>query len=256
MTLVLVKGAGEHATGAAHRLFRCGFRVVMTELERPTAVRLRVSFCTAVYEGAIEVEGVPARGYALEDFAGIDGSHVPVVVDPECTLLRLKPDVVLDARILKRNADTRIDQAPLVIGYGPGLQVGRDVHYAVETNRGHDLGRILTEGEAAPDTGVPGVLGGHGRARVLRAPGAGVFTCVRTIGDLVEEGELVASVGGVAVRAGVGGVLRGHAYPGSPVQAGQKVGDVDPRGVVEACRTLSDKARTLSGAVLELVCSR
>jgi xanthine dehydrogenase accessory factor len=254
---ILVKGAGEQASGTAHRLVRAGFRVAMTETAAPAAVRRAVSFCQAVFDGATEVEGVRARLWSLDDAGRLDThdwAHVPVFVDPDGRLIPLwRPDVVIDARLLKRNLDNRLEHAPLVIGLGPGLVAGRDVHVVVETNRGHDLGRLIRDGAAAADTGVPGTIGGEGARRVLRAPRDGVVEGVRRIGDRVVAGDLVARVDGAPVTSALHGVVRGLVHPDVAVRAGQKLGDVDPRGEPGHCDTLSDKTRTISGAVLEAV---
>ena len=254
---VLVKGAGEQASAVGHRLFRAGYRVVMTDLARPTLIRRTVSFGSAMYEGAIEIEGVPGRLHALADVpmpASGDWDHVVVCVDPEARLVaRWRPDVVVDARILKRNLDNSPADAGLVIGLGPGFEAGRHVHYVVETNRGHDLGRIIAHGASQSDTGEPGGIGGYTHERLLRAPADGVFETTRAIGETLLSGDVVAMVAGRPVRAGVGGTLRGLLWPGLPVTAGMKVGDVDPRGDVRMCRTISDKARAISGSVLEIV---
>lgn len=258
---VLIKGAGEHATATAHRLFRSGFRVVMTELERPTAVRRAVSFCTAVIDGETTVEGVLARRFEPsepgDDLSKLDllsSMYVPVLVDSTARVRELfRPHVIVDARISKRNLDNRIDDAPLVIGYGPGLRAGEDVHAVVETMRGHDLGRIILSGEAAANTGVPGPIAGESSRRLLSAPVAGELKAVRGIGDLLEPGDLVCTVGGEEVTAAIGGVLRGLILPGSSVREGQKIGDIDPRGDVRYCHTISDKARCISGSTLEIV---
>lgn len=254
---VLIKGAGEQASATAHRLFRCGYRVAMTDLERPTAIRRTVAFCTAIYEGEIEVEGVRGvRATAEEVVAGAaDGwPHIPVCVDPASRLVALwRPDVVVDARILKTNLDNRRDDAPLVIGLGPGLVAGRDVHFVVETMRGHDLGRIIANGPSSSDTGEPGEIGGYTHERVVRAPVDGVFTSSRRIGERVASGEVLGSVAGVEMKAQIAGVLRGLLWPGLPVTEGFKVADVDPRGDASMCTTLSDKARIISGSVLEIV---
>jgi xanthine dehydrogenase accessory factor len=254
---ILVRGAGELASAAAHRLFRCGFRVAMTDLASPTAVRRTVSFCTAITDGSAQVEGVRGVRYTLAEadlLPGFAWDQVPVFVDPEGRLRTLwKPDVVVDARMLKRNADDRIDEAGLVIGLGPGLEAGRDVHFVVETHRGHHLGRIIAHGCAAGDTGEPGEVGGYTRERVLRAPVAGRFETTRRIGDLVSAGEPVVAVGGREVCSAIDGLLRGLLPAGLEVTAGQKLGDVDPRNDRSFCHTLSDKARTISGSVLEIV---
>ena len=278
---VLIKGAGEQASATAHRLFRCGFRVVMTELERPMAVRRTVSFCSAVRDHEIEIEDV--RGVlhhleqdgALEEF---DWSHIPVFVDPMCRLRAIwKPDVIIDARILKLNLDNNCGDADLVIGLGPGLEAGRDVHYVVETHRGHHLGRIIARGSAASNTGQPGDIGGYTHERVLIAPVGGVFDSQQTIGSVVQAGDVMGKVAGervptgmaaglsgeisgglstgmsIGVSAGISGVVRGLLASGSEVAAGQKLGDIDPRGDPTFCYTLSDKGRTISGSVLEIL---
>ena len=254
---VLVKGAGEHATGTAHRLFRCGFQVAMTEIPEPTAVRRWVAFATAVQAGSVQVEGVLAERWSLSSaatLADFHWRHVPVFVDPQATLLvHWQPQVVIDARILKQNLDNHLHQAPLVLGYGPGLRAGRDVHFAVETCRGHDLGRIISSGEAAADTGVPGSIGGSTASRVLRSPGEGAVEVLRDIGSLVEAGELLARVGDSELRAGVSGVVRGMIHPDTRVTRGLKLGDVDPRADPASCSTISDKARCISGAALEII---
>ena len=254
---ILIKGAGEHASGTAHRLFRAGFRVAMTEVAWPAAVRRAVSFCAAIQHGVTCVEGVPARAWDLSDAPALeafDWTHVPVLVDPDGRLLASwRPDVVIDGRILKRNRDNSLDDAPLVIGLGPGLEAGRDVHLVVETSRGHDLGRVIEHGAAAPDTGVPGRIAGFGVERVLRAPAEGVLETERRIGDLVRAGDRIAAVAGLPVPAAIPGVIRGLLRGGHRVTAGQKIGDIDPRGDVGYCWTLSDKTRTISGAVLEAV---
>ena len=254
---VLIKGAGEQASATAHRLFRCGYRVAMTDLARPTAIRRTVAFCSAIYEGEIEVEGVRGVRSMVEAAAALPAAewpHIPVCVDPEARLVTLwRPDVIVDARILKGNLDNRRDDAPLVIGLGPGLEAGRDVHYVVETMRGHDLGRIIASGTSSSDTGEPGEIGGYTHERVVRAPADGVFTSRRRIGERIEAGDVLGSVAGVELRAQIAGVLRGLLWPGLTVTAGFKVADVDPRGDASMCTTLSDKARIISGSVLEIV---
>jgi len=256
---VLIKGAGEHASGTAHRLLRCGYRVAMTELPSPKAVRRTVSFCRAVFDGRTTVEGVEAVSYRLDDaesLAAFDAAHIHVFVDPECRLRNLwRPDVVIDARILKHNLDNRLDDAPLVIGYGPGLVAGEDVHFVIETHRGHDLGRIITSGAAAPDTHTPGPIEGRTTERILRSPGEGAFETSRSIGDTLSKGDIIGVVDSREVIATLDGMLRGLIHPGSHVTGGQKIGDIDPRGAGVSCTTLSDKARTISGSALEIICS-
>lgn len=256
---VLIRGAGEHASATAHRLVRCGLRVAMTEVEAPTAVRRAVAFCAAVWDGEATVEGIRGALWRIEDAGALTRfafDHVPVFVDPDAATGRIwRPDVVVDARILKRNDGTSIADAPLVVALGPGYEAGRDAHIVIETNRGHDLGRLLTTGAATPDTGVPGTIAGVRHERVLRAPADGHFEEVRAIGERVRAGDIVGRVGGVPLRTTIDGALRGLVRSGVPVTTGLKVGDVDPRGDVGACYTLSDKARTISGSVLEAILS-
>lgn len=253
---VLVRGAGEHATGTAHRLFRCGFRVVMTEIAQPLVVRRPVSFAAAIFHGECIVEGVAARYYTTLP-PGFDWSHVPVLVDPgaDCRVA-LRPDVLIDARILKRNIDTAITDAPLVIGCGPGFVTGRNCHVAIETNRGHDLGRVIRDGEPEADTGIPGVIAGYAAERCFRAPGDGIFQSSREVGEMVVAGAVMGRVDEMPVIAAIGGVVRGLLYSGTTVTAGVKLGDIDPRGKREYCFTLSDKTRCISGAAVETILTR
>ncbi|MFN8471568.1 MAG: selenium-dependent molybdenum cofactor biosynthesis protein YqeB [Anaerolineae bacterium] len=255
--LVLIRGAGDLATGVAVRLHRAGFLVVMTELEHPLAVRRTVSFAQAVYDNTLTVEGITARCVPLRDARAVLASHeVPVVVDPDGTSLTLlHPDVVVDARLAKRNLGTRIDDASLVIGLGPGFTAGVDCHAVIETNRGHNLGRVIWEGPAEPNTGVPARIGGADVARILRAPVAGEVVPLRRIGDVVAQGDVVARVGGVDVVAAVEGILRGMVHGGVRVEAGTKLGDVDPRAEASFIHTVSDKSLAIGGGVLEAILS-
>lgn len=256
---VLIKGAGDLASGTAHRLWQAGFDIVMLELPQPLVVRRSVSFASAVYEGAASLEGVQARccrGIEEADRIGglLEKRVIPVFIDPEGKLIHIyQPDVLVDAILAKRNTGTSIGDAPLVIGLGPGFTAGKDVHAVIETKRGHDLGRVLYEGSAVPNTGVPGNIAGFALERVFRAPAGGKFTTSKKIGDLVKEGETVAAVNDVPVKAAISGVIRGLLYPGLEVKAGAKIGDVDPRGEeIDVC-TISDKARAVAGGVLEAI---
>ncbi len=243
-------------TGAAHCLAACGFRVCVTEILQPLAVRREVSFCEAVFEGRKEVEGIIAeRASGLEEIQRIWGEgKVALVVDPSCSVREsLQPDVLVDAILAKKNTGTRIGDAPLVIGLGPGFLAGRDAHRVIETNRGHNLARIIEAGEAEPDTGIPGEIAGYARERVLRAPAGGILIAVRRIGDPVQEGETIARIEGVSLDSKISGVLRGILHDGLQVEKGMKVGDVDPRGIREHCFTISDKARAIGGAVLQAI---
>ena len=252
-TLVVVRGAGDLGTGCIVRLVRSGFRVVALETAMPSAIRRTVCLSEAVYEGEATVEGIRAVRHDAAPGAWRD-LEVPVLVDPECRILqRLAPLALVDAIVAKRNLGTRIDMAPVVVALGPGFDAGRDVHAVVETNRGHDLGRVLLSGSAEPNTGVPGLIAGQAAGRVVHAPAAGVAVPLRAIGDTVEAGEPLLSVGGTVVPTAIAGVVRGMIRPGLEVPAGLKVADVDPRFVKESCFTVSDKARAVAGGVLEAI---
>jgi xanthine dehydrogenase accessory factor len=259
LTLV-IKGAGEMASGVAHCLHRAGFtRLLMLELPAPLAVRRTVCFCEAVYDGRQTVEGVTAvlAPEAKAVRSAWRRGRIAVRVDPGWTALgEGLPDVVVDATLAKRNLGTRAAEAPLVIALGPGFTAGRDAHMVVETQRGHYLGRLLTAGRAAPDTGVPGAIAGVDIDRVLRAPAAGAFEPLVSIGQMVSRGAAIGSVGGRRVTAAVSGVLRGLIRPGIAVAPGMKLGDIDPRGDIGTVGTLSEKARSLGGAVLLAVMMR
>ena len=258
--IIVIKGAGEMATGLACRLFRANFRhLVMLETDMPMAVRRSVSFCEAVYDGAIPVEGITARrAETSSDIPRIwDTGEIPVLVDPGWDVIQdLVPHVVIDAIIAKKNLGTDKQEAPLVIGLGPGFSAGEDVHCVIETNRGHDLGRIIETGPAQADTGVPGTICGMSSERVLRAPCAGVFTASCTIGDLVTKGQILGHVDRMPVTALIDGMVRGLIRNKTRVPLRCKVGDIDPRGAAASCSTISEKARAVGGAVLEAILHR
>lgn len=254
--MILIRGAGDIASGIAIRLYRSGFAVVMTDTALPTAIRRTVSFSGAITSGSQTVEDVTARlAGSVDETAGIlGGGDIAVLVDEGCTCLEaLRPDAVVDAILAKRNLGTTMDMAPAVIGVGPGFTAGVDCHAVVETMRGHTLGRVYYEGSALPNTAVPGLIGGFAGERVLRAPADGVFRQLREIGELVESGETVGTVDGKPMRCTISGVLRGILADGTPVTRGMKSGDVDPRGNVENCYTVSDKALAVGGGALEAV---
>jgi xanthine dehydrogenase accessory factor len=254
--LVLVLGGGDLGTGVAHRLWRCGFRVVIGELAQPTAVRRTVAFASAVYEGNVEVEGIHAAFAADEPEAArlLHQGVVPVMIAESKSLpSMLKPHIIVDARMAKRNIGTSIGDAPIVIGLGPGFRAGQDAHAVIETNRGHHLGRVIFVGTAEPNTGIPGAVTGHTRDRVLWSPSHGTLRTEATIGEFVAKGQHVASVEDAHIPAPIQGVVRGLAHNGLQVETGQKVGDVDPRGVRDYCFTISDKARAVAGGVVEAI---
>jgi xanthine dehydrogenase accessory factor len=260
--LVVIKGAGDLASGIALRLHRTGFPVVMTETAHPLAVRRRVSFAEAVYAGSCEVEGIKARLCTLEAVtAVVEVGEIPVLVDPQThSCVQLRPFALVDAVMAKRNTGTRLDDAPFVVALGPGFTVGVDCHAIIETNRGHDLGRVLWQGSAEPDTGTPGeVTGVGGRAsRVLRASSVGFIEALAEIGDVVQEGDALAMVhspDGTSsqVLSPFTGVLRGIIHPSVAVDVGMKIGDVDPRATKRHCFTVSDKSLAIGGGVLEAI---
>ena len=258
---VLVRGAGDLATGAAIRLFRCGFPVVMTEIERPLMVRRSVAFAQAVYDGETVVEGVRAVRCTLEHIAQLDAGVIPVLVDPDAACgKQLRPGVVVDAIMAKRNTGTRMHDAGLVIALGPGFTAGVDCHAVVETNRGHNLGRVLWQGSAEADTGRPGALPGvhPGAQRALYAPVDGHVLPRAEIGDRLRAGEVIAVIespggGELPIEAAFDGVLRGLIHPAVHVTEGMKIGDVDPRIQPAYCFSVSDKSLAIGGGVLEAV---
>lgn len=251
--VVLIKGGGDLATGIAHRLFRCGFGVVITEIAEPTVIRRTVAFAQAVFTGQAAVEGVTAVLSSADNALSIIKQRkIPVVIDPcAASIKTLTPWAVIDAIVAKRNLSTSMNQAPIVIGVGPGFTAGQDVHAVVETMRGHELGRVYLQGAALPDTGIPGEIGGYTKERLLRAPIAGKFQAICQIGDQVEAGQIIANVDEAFIYAEIRGIVRGMLQNGLNVKAGFKVGDIDPRCRPEHCFTISDKARSIGGGVLE-----
>jgi xanthine dehydrogenase accessory factor len=256
---IVIKGGGEMASGVATRLFRAGLRrILMLEIPAPLAVRRTVCFSEAVYDGRQVVEDIPARlVHGREELEGVwrEGC-IAVAVDPRWNLMHaLRPRVTIDALVSKRNTGTRLDEAPLVLALGPGFTAGVDAHVVIETRRGHNLGKVYREGAAEANTGVPGTIGGYTVERLLRSPTAGVVHTNRRIGEKVRSGETLLEVNGMPVVAAISGVLRGLIRPGITVDAQCKLGDIDPRGEPDYCRTVSEKARALGGAVLEVICA-
>ncbi|MDY2987269.1 MAG: selenium-dependent molybdenum cofactor biosynthesis protein YqeB [Peptoniphilus sp.] len=253
--LIIIRGAGDIATGSIQRLHRSGFKVLCLEVAQPTAIRRTVALSDAIYVGETRVEDIVARRvetiYEIEN--AFEDGVVPVMVDPECKILEeLEPDVVVDAILAKKNLGTRIDMAKGTVALGPGFIAGEDVDIVIETNRGHDLGRLIFEGPAAPNTNRPGNIDGFTRERVLYAPKTGKIINRHDIGDIVEQGEVIATVEGGEVTAKISGILRGIIRNGTEVFEGMKIGDVDPR-ITTNPKTISDKARALGGATLEAV---
>lgn len=252
--LVVIRGAGDIATGIALRLLHANIRVVMTDIAAPTAIRRTVCFSQAIPEGSFEVEGFCAvRADSTEEVERIlENSGIPVLVDPNCTCLSaLKPDGLVDAILAKRNLGTRITDAPIVVGVGPGFCAGRDCHAVVETMRGHYLGRVIYDGEPIPNTNIPGLIGGYAGERVLRAPCDGVFHPLLSIGTQVRQGEIAAMVGDTPMLCTIDGILRGILPEGTQVFRGMKSGDIDPRCALDHCFCASDKALAVGGGVLE-----
>lgn len=270
--LIICRGGGDLATGIVHRLFRAGFPVLVLETDSPAAIRRQVSFSEAVYDGMATVEGVTAERIASANRASVnhvlEEGRVPLLVDPEgSSIPLLKPDIVVDAIIAKKNLGTAKEMAPLVIGVGPGFTAGEDVDLVVESMRGHNLARIFTTGSALPNTGIPGNIGGFTKERVLHAEAAGYMKNIRQIGDIVEKGEEIARIyekmtedgtfsgSYVSVEASISGIIRGLIREGYHFQKGFKIADIDPReSELANCFTISDKARSIGGSVLEAVC--
>jgi len=255
--VILIRGAGEMASGVAHRLHQSHFKMCMVEIPQPLAVRREVSFCEAIYDGEKEVEGVRAKLISKpEQIQAVwKEGKIPVLVDPDLKKTKqfLKADVLVDAIMAKKNMGTQIDDAPLVIGLGPGFTARKDVHFVIETNRGHHLGKVIRSGSAEPDTGIPGDIGGYTVQRVLRTMKKGIFHPQKSIADRVNKGSVVAVVDDFPVIAGISGLVRGLLREGVEVKKGMKVGDIDPRGKRELCFTISDKARAIGGGVLEAI---
>lgn len=253
---ILMKGAGDLASGIAYRLIKGGYDVLMTETLVPTTVRRAVAFSRAVYENEVLIEGV--KGYlvhSMEEIMKIQKAKaIPVIVDDKALILKeYQPDVVVDAIIAKDNLGTTIMDAPLVIGVGPGFEAGVDCHAVIETKRGHYLGKVILEGCAIPNTGVPGSIGGYTTERIIRATANGEFSPVVRIGDMVKKEQVLAFSGGEPIYALMSGIVRGMLQPGVIVKIGMKCGDIDSRCEIDHCFTISDKARNISGSVLEVI---
>lgn len=260
--LIIIRGGGDLATGTIYKLHQCGFCLLVLELSMPSCIRRTVSFCEAAVDGRCTVEEVTAqKAVTIEEAYDIYlKGEVPLMIDENGDrITQLRPAVVVDAILAKRNLGTKITDAPVVIGVGPGFCAGKDVHAVIETKRGHDLGRVIYEGEAAANTGVPGIIAGYGKERVIHAPAGGTLFIIHGIGETVKKRETVAVIhtkegGEVPVTATLDGLIRGMIREGYPVKKGLKIADIDPRITeVENCHKISDKARCIAGGVLEAI---
>ena len=262
--LIIVRGGGDLATGSVYKLKKSGFPVLILEVANPSAIRRNVAFCEAVYQGSQTVEDMTCYlADSLEQAAQfLMEGKLTVLVDPTGeSIAKLKPLAVVDAILAKKNMGTNRVMAPITIGLGPGFTAGEDVDAVVETKRGHHLGRVLWEGSAVPNTGIPGIIGGYGKERVIHCPAKGILRNVKKITDTVSKGEVIAVVeaeeGLVPVEATLDGILRGLIRDGYPVKPGFKMADIDPRlDELDNCFTISDKARCIAGGVLEAILQR
>jgi xanthine dehydrogenase accessory factor len=256
--LIVIRGGGDLATGVVYRLHKAGFPIIVLELPRPLVVRRRVALATAVLEGQVQIEDISGQlVHAVDEAVELAQTGIiPVLVAPKLPHKQLPVNVLVDARMAKRNIDTSADQAPLVVALGPGFIAGVDCHAVIETMRGHTLGRVIWEGSALPNTGTPGTVAGKSVERVLRAPAEGIVEWLFEIGDLVNEGDPLGYVGEMPVIAPFDGVLRGLIAPGTLAGKNLKIGDLDARAEVSACFTISDKALAIGGGVLEAVLTK
>lgn len=253
---VWIKGAGDLASGIATRLYRCGFEIVMTDIPVPTTVRRTVAFSPCVYQGNAKVEDIEAVFCKNQEEIHLAhrSKKIAVVIDPDRKMqTEYAPKIVVDAIIAKRNIATSKDEAGIVIGVGPGFEAGVDCDAIVETKRGHELGKVIWRGSAIPNTGVPGLIGGYGKERIIRAEADGEFKGLVQISDTVKAGDVVGESGGVKIIAQIDGVVRGLLQDGVMVKKGMKSGDIDPRAIKDHCFSVSDKARAIGGGVLEAI---
>lgn len=255
--IIVVRGGGDIASGAIQKLYRSGFKVLVLETETPSAIRRKVAFCEAVYEKEIEIEGIKARLVANDEEIKDcwDSDILPVMIDSRGKVIeRLKPLAVVDGILAKQNFGTKRSMAPITIALGPGFSAPEDVDIVIETMRGHNLGRIIEEGRASENTGVPGIIAGFGIERVIYSDYSGVIINIEKIGNVVEKGDVIAVVGDNEIYASISGVLRGIIRDGYKVKKGLKIADIDPRiREKDNCFTISDKARNIGGAVLESI---
>ena len=259
--LILVRGGGDLATGTIYKLRQCGFDVLVLETENPSAIRRNVAFSEAVYQGSQTVEGMTCllANSVAQARACLKEGTLTMLIDPAGDCVEaFRPLAVVDAILAKKNLGTRRNMAPITVALGPGFTAGVDVDAVVETKRGHNLGRVLYSGAASPNTGIPGIIGGYGRERVIHSPATGTLRNIAKITDTVSKGETIAVVetetGTVPVAASINGLLRGLIRDGYPVTEGFKIADIDPRTEeYNNCFTISDKARCIAGGVLEAI---
>lgn len=253
--IVVVRGGGDIATGTIYRLHQCGYQVLILETESPTAIRRTVSFCEAIYDKATTIEDVTAVLVTTPDDCAKtwQQNKIAICVDSRATSIdTIKPIAVVDAILAKKNFGTNTTMSPITIGLGPGFCAGIDVHAVIETARGHSLGRVIYSGKALPNSGIPGEIQGFSKDRVIYAKNSGKLQIIRDIGSRVNAGEIIAKISDAPVQAPIAGLVRGMLRDSFKVRTGLKIADIDPRiDERENCYTISDKARCISGGVLE-----
>ncbi|WIV12546.1 selenium-dependent molybdenum cofactor biosynthesis protein YqeB [Proteiniborus sp. MB09-C3] len=254
--IIVIRGGGDIATGVVHRLHRSGFKILILEIEKPTVIRRTVSFAQAVFDGSTVVEGVKAVkvNNKEEIYKCWEDKNLPVIIDENLNILNeIKADVLVDGILAKENLGTSKNLAPITVALGPGFEAGVDVDVVIETKRGHYLGSLIFDGFAEPNSGIPGIINGFGKERVIKSPADGIIRHVSKIGDIVKKDDIIAYVDEVPVKASIDGVLRGLIMEELEVHEGLKIADVDPRGIQEYCNSISEKARAVGGGVLEAI---
>lgn len=257
---VVIRGGGDLATGVAEVLYQSGFKILILDIEKPSSIRRSVCFSEAIYDGVTKVENIICKKVENENDIEKCWNEkiIPIMVDEKGEIIKkIKPDVVVDSIIAKKNLGTTKEMAPITIALGDGFEAGKDVDIVVETMRGHNLGRVITSGRAMKNTGIPGEIKGVSKDRVIYSLANGIFSSVKKIGDTVQKDEIIGYVGDVEIRGKISGVLRGIIREGYEVTENMKIGDIDPR-IEEKnnCFTISDKARSLGGAVLRAIMFR
>ncbi|NLC64007.1 MAG: EF2563 family selenium-dependent molybdenum hydroxylase system protein [Thermoanaerobacterales bacterium] len=253
--IAIVRGGGDLATGIIYRLWKVGFKVLCLEVEKPLVIRRTVSAAQAIYEGSYTIEDMCVKHIdTVSQFTESQCKDPCIIIDPQGkSIPKLRPEIVIDAIMAKNNIGTHIKMADIVVGAGPGFYAGKDVHAVVETKRGHYLGRVIYDGCAMPNSGIPGIIMGYGKERVIYATSEGPFVPEKQIGDHVEADDIIGSIGEVKLRAPISGVIRGLIHESIYITKGLKMADIDPRGERDHCFTISDKALSVGGGVLEAV---